>query len=96
MARFIMLTPIAGVPPNRPFQKFGTGTSVADSVGNALVGDVVWPSLVATPQASQLAPLDAAAQALMPGSVITTLAQIASGKYAAIPPGAGAGADAGD
>jgi hypothetical protein len=94
MARFICYAPVAGQPPNRPFQKFGSGTTFADSTGNAVGADIVWASLCAAPPAQYLAPLDAAGQALIPGSSITTLAQLASGKAPGV--GSGGAADAGD
>jgi hypothetical protein len=82
MARFILLTPTAGQPPNRPFAKFGTGTTIADTIGNAIGGDVVWPAMAAAPSKLNMAPLDAAGQALIPGSVIVTLAQLVTGNLA--------------
>jgi hypothetical protein len=80
MARFILLSPVYGSFPNCPSgRKLGTGTTIADSVGNALAGDVVWPALCASPSKLNMAPLDSAAQALIPGSVIVTLAQLVTG-----------------
>ena len=68
MARFRLMSPIAGSPPGFPYQRFKTGTTVADSTGNAQPGDVVWPALALNPTPLAMAPLDAAAQALLPGS----------------------------
>jgi hypothetical protein len=63
MARFILLTPIVGGPI-----KYPSGTTVADSTANAVGNDVVWPQLCAHPTPLAMAPLDAAAQALLPGN----------------------------
>jgi hypothetical protein len=62
------MTPIAGGPPGWPYQRFKTGTTVADSVGNAQPGDVVWAALCAAPTLNAMAPLDSAAQSLLPGN----------------------------
>jgi hypothetical protein len=77
MARFILIAAVIGQPPRDAYRKFPRGTTIADSEGNAEPGDVTWPSMCATPSAQSMAPLDAAAQALMPGSTIITLAQLA-------------------
>jgi hypothetical protein len=61
------MTPIAGAPPGYPYQRFKTGTTIADSTGNAQAGDVVWSSLCAAPTQFAMVPLDSAAQALLPG-----------------------------
>ncbi len=97
MARFIMITPIVGAPPNGQYRKFARGQTVADTAGNALAGDVVWPALTnsATSGSTNLAPLDAAASAQMGGAPITTLAQIAAG-YATVGNIGAPGLDAGD
>jgi hypothetical protein len=78
MARFILVAAVVGAPPRYAYAKFPRGTTVADSAGNALAGDVVWPALCTAPSAASMAPLDAAGQALMPGSTITTLAGVAT------------------
>jgi hypothetical protein len=62
------MTPVAGSPPGFPYQRFKTGTTVADTTGNAQPGDVVWPTLCAAPTPGAMVPLDSAAQALLPGS----------------------------
>jgi hypothetical protein len=93
MARFIAVSPGAGAPPNGQYQKFRKGQTFADTSGNALAGDIVFPTLCATPP-PWLAPLDSAAQALQANSTITTLSQIASGTTYAN--GYGVSADAGD
>jgi len=77
MARFVLIAACAGAPPGGAYCKFVRGQTIADSAGNAQPGDVVWPALCAKPSPASMAPLDAAAQALMPGSTITTLAQLA-------------------
>jgi hypothetical protein len=92
MARFIMITPIVGAPPGNQYRKWPRGQTIADSAGNALAGDIVWPALTAAPSALNLAPLDASALALMPGSAITTLAALAAGATLV----GGATLDAGD
>jgi hypothetical protein len=67
VARFKLISPIAGIAPRSSYQKFPSGTVVVDSVGNAQPGDVVWPSLCLAPTVGVMAPLDSAAQALLPG-----------------------------
>jgi hypothetical protein len=81
MSRAIALTPIFGCPPAIPSgKKFGTGTTFADTAGNAVAGDVVWAALfTSAPSRLNLAPLDSACQALIGGSVIVTAAQVAGG-----------------
>jgi hypothetical protein len=66
MARYVLLAAIVGAPPNGVYSKYPRGTTIADSAGNALSGDVVWPALCQAPTAANMAPLDAAGQALMP------------------------------
>ena len=78
MARFILIAAVVGAAPNGPYQKHPRGTAIADSAGSALPGDVVWPALCAAPSPINMAPLDGAAQALMPGLAITTLAEVAT------------------
>jgi hypothetical protein len=64
LARFILLTPILNGPTKLP-----SGTTVADTIGNAIGNDVVWPKLfTALPLPGAVAPLDISAQALLPGS----------------------------
>jgi hypothetical protein len=63
MARFILLTPIARGPI-----KYPSGTTVADSTGNAVGSDIVWPQLCAHPTPLAMAPLDGAAQSLLPSN----------------------------
>jgi hypothetical protein len=67
VARFKLLSPIAGSPVGGVYRKFATNTVVVDSVGNALSpSDVVWPALCAAPTSGAMYPLDASAIALMP------------------------------
>ncbi len=80
MARFILTAPVAGAPPSNVYTAWPRGTAIADTAENAIPGDVVWPALCAAPSAKNIAPLDAAAQALMPGSVIVTLADLGAGR----------------
>ncbi len=63
MARYRLIQAVVGQPPSQQYQKFKSGTTIVDSQGNAQFGDVVWPSLCATPQTSIMIPLDAAAVA---------------------------------
>jgi hypothetical protein len=78
MSRFILISAVAGAPPNGQYRKWPRGTTIADSAGNAVAGDVVWPSLCAAPSRVNMAPLDSAGAALLPGVAITTLAAVAS------------------
>ena len=49
--------------------KYKAGTIFADTVGNALAGDVVWPGGLTSAQMSpNLVPLDAGATTMMNGS----------------------------
>jgi hypothetical protein len=62
MARFTLITPVWGCPPSIPSgKKFGTGTTIADTAGNAKAGDIVWASFCASPSLLNCAPLDDAA-----------------------------------
>jgi hypothetical protein len=76
MARFILITSVPGAPPGYQYAKFARGTTIADTALNAQPGDIVWPALCAAPNAVNMAPVDAAAQALMPGSALMTLAML--------------------
>lgn len=78
MARYLLVQPIVGQPPGCAYQVWPTGTSVADTSGNAMAGDITWPAICAAPTAVSMQPLDSAAQALLPGSTITTLATFAA------------------
>lgn len=78
MARFILIAAIVGAPPNGAYTKYPRGTAIADSAANAEPGDIVWPSVCASPSPTSMAPLDALAQARMHGSTITTLAEVAT------------------
>jgi hypothetical protein len=82
MARYILITEVYGQPntSTQP-QKWPPGTAIVDSVANARPGDVVWNlgSMTAAPNSLNVAPLDAAGQALMPGSTIVTLSQLVTG-----------------
>ena len=64
MSRFILLGAVAGSPPGIPYKSWPAGTRIADSAGNAVPGDLVWPSMAAAPS-NRMAPLDSAAAALM-------------------------------
>jgi hypothetical protein len=67
MARFALITPIAGAPPaSGVYQKFKTGTIIVDSAVNAVLPtDVVWPSVAASASPLNMVPLDSAASAQM-------------------------------
>jgi hypothetical protein len=95
MARFILLTPIYGAPSSsyQP-KKWPSGTTIADSAINQQPGDILWAALTTAPSSVNLAPLDALAQALLPGSTIITAAQMAAGTT--IRNAWGVGCDSGD
>lgn len=77
MARYILTAAVVGAPPNTPYHKYPRGTAIADTAGNAVAGDVVWPALCVAPSPVNMAPLDADASAVM-GLPITTLASLAT------------------
>jgi hypothetical protein len=84
MPRFILTASVAGAPPGYVYQVFPRGTAIASDAASAvppnslgLGADIVWPQLCAAPTLNNMAPLDAAAAALMPGVPITTLSQLA-------------------
>jgi hypothetical protein len=91
MARYILTTTVVGQPPSGTYTKWRTGTTIADTAGNAIAGDVVWPQLTNAPSPVNMRPLDAAAAAIM-GLPITTAAALAA--LGGI--GGGVGTDAGD
>jgi hypothetical protein len=92
LARYILTSPIYGCPPSSPSgRKFGTGTTIADTIGNAIAGDVVWSAICQSPSPNSMRPLDAAAAAVM-NLPITTLQQIVTNN----PSSGGAGLDAGN
>jgi hypothetical protein len=64
VARYFLMRAIVGAPPNLPYQKFGAGTCIADSIANAQPNDVVWPNIALRPCAA-MAPLDGPAATLM-------------------------------
>jgi hypothetical protein len=66
VARFKLLSPVVGIPPRGTYQRFLTGTTIADSTANAIGNDIVWPALCAAPVSGAMYPLDASAIALMP------------------------------
>jgi len=69
MARYSLAVAIAGAPPNGQYAKYIGGTKIADTVGNALLGDVIWPALTGSPNRNQLIPLDASAAAALGGTI---------------------------
>lgn len=80
MARYILVKDVAGQPPRDQYRLWPRGTPVVDADVNAQPGDVLWPALCAAPSPVNMAPMDAAALALMPGSKITTLADLGAGR----------------
>jgi hypothetical protein len=78
VARYILIATVVGQPPGWTYTKWGRGRTIADTAGNALPGDVVWPALCDAANPVNMAPLDAAASAVM-GLPITTLAALSSG-----------------
>jgi hypothetical protein len=77
MARFILIASVAGAAPGDQYRVYPRGTTIADTAGHALPGDVVYPALTNAPDATNVRPLDAAAAAQM-GLPIITLAQLVS------------------
>jgi hypothetical protein len=65
-----MLAAMAGEPDGGGYRKFAALTMIADTIGNAQPGDVVWGKLAAGPW-ENLAPLDSAASALCGRPVVT-------------------------
>lgn len=55
-------------------KRYKAGTTFADTVGNALPGDVVWTGLSATSMSPMLVPLDAGAIAVKNASAFTGVA----------------------
>jgi hypothetical protein len=93
MARYILCATSFATFPNCPSgRKKGVGQSLADTIGNALPGDLVVPGLTASPSPVNLRPLDAAAATVM-GLPIVTLQQIVTNNPCN---SGGAGADAGN
>jgi hypothetical protein len=70
MSRWITTAAIVGEPDGGGYRKFPALTTIADTVGNAQPGDVVWSALVAMLPAN-LQPLDSAASALCGRPVVT-------------------------
>jgi hypothetical protein len=92
MARYILTQTIAGSPnpSGAGYGKWGRGRTIADTTGNALSGDLVWAALCTAPNPINMAPLDAAAAAIM-GIPITTAAALSAWGGTG-----GAGTDAGN
>jgi hypothetical protein len=64
MARFLLQAPlVVGA------KKLKAGTTIADSVGNALPGDLVWTGLTSSTVNGQMNPLDGAATTMKNASV---------------------------
>jgi hypothetical protein len=77
MPRFVTITAIYGTAPTFPSgHLLPAGSTLADTAGNALAGDFVFPSFTAAPSKLNVAPLDASASAAMGGAPIVTLAQL--------------------
>ena len=47
MARFILIAAVVGQPTNGTYTKYPRGQTIADTAGNAIAGDWIWPSLCA-------------------------------------------------
>lgn len=86
MARFVLTADVVGAPYLGAYGLYPKGTTIADCAANAVGDDIVWPRLLGldcdprypfAPSHRHLAPLDAAAQAMMPGSKITTAKGVA-------------------
>jgi hypothetical protein len=78
VSRFILIATVAGACPGDAYRTYPRGTTICDTAGNAQPGDRVWPALCNCANDTNMRPLDASALALMPGSTIITLAQLAS------------------
>jgi hypothetical protein len=52
--RYRLLVPIVGQPLNSPYGVYEAGRVVADSHEAAVVGDLVWPAICASPNPAQL------------------------------------------
>ena len=85
MARYILTSSVVGQPARGAYARYARGTPIADTAENALAGDIVWPALCNAPSSANMAPLDSAAQALLPGSQIITLAELAAGQAPGAP-----------
>jgi hypothetical protein len=89
MARYILTQTMVGQPTNGTYGKYGRGSTIADTAGNAVAGDWIWPALCAAPNAAQLQPLDSAASTAMGLPITTAQAQVLVGH-------GGCGTDAGN
>ena len=71
MARYRLACAIAGSPTFGPYARWGAGTIIADTQGNALPGDIVWTALcvAGAPNPDQLIPLDASAATAIGGAI---------------------------
>lgn len=76
MARYILISAVVGQPTNGTYTKYPRGAAIADSAGNALPGDLIWPALCQAPSPVNMRPLDSAGAAQM-GLPVTTKAELA-------------------
>jgi hypothetical protein len=79
LARYILLVPFAGASPSFGGQVYPAGITLADTVENQMGSanngafgwlDVVFPELCACPNGANVAPIDAAASAVMMGAAL--------------------------
>ncbi len=76
MARYILISAVVGQPANGTYTKWPRGSTIADTAGNALPGDLIWPALCNAPSPVNMRPLDSAGAAQM-GMPIMTKAELA-------------------
>jgi hypothetical protein len=73
MARYQLIVAVEASPAGWPRRKLVAGTTIADTVGNALPGDFVLPSLTTgAPNINQMIPLDAGAVSAFAAVGVTT------------------------
>jgi hypothetical protein len=74
MARYQLIVAVEAQPSGWPRRKLIAGATIADTVGNALAGDFVLPSLTTgAPNINQMIPLDAAAVAAFAAVGVVTV-----------------------
>lgn len=69
MARYKLAVSMAGTPDRGAHAKYPVGTTIADTAGNAVAGDVVWSALTSVPNPNQLIPLDSLAATAIGGTI---------------------------
>jgi hypothetical protein len=73
--RFIITTSMYGQPPGMQPQILPRGTTIADSVGAALLGDIVYPAICSCANPVNMTAIDGQSSA-------TALAQLVAGQIA--------------